>query len=51
MLSIYIPEKFNKEFYSIMPENLKEEYDIIESFVYSLKWRTTSVKPPVLDYI
>lgn len=51
MLSIYIPEKFDKEFYSIIPENLKEEYDIIESFVYSLKWRTTSVKPPVLDYI
>ena len=51
IFSIYIPEKFDKEFYSIIPENLKGEYDIIESFVYSLKWRTTSVKPPVLDYI
>lgn len=51
MLSIYMPEKFGKEFYSIISENLKEEYDIIESFVYSLKWRTTSVKSPVVDYI
>lgn len=51
MLSIYIPEKYNEEFYSIIPENLKEEYDIINSFVYSLKWRTESVKHSVVDYI
>lgn len=51
MLSIYIPENFDEEFYSLIPENLKEEYDIIESFVYSLKWRTNSVKPHVVDYI
>lgn len=51
MLSIYIPEKYGKEFYSIIPENLKEDYDIIEAFVYSLKWRTTLVKSNIEDYI
>ncbi len=51
MLSIYIPEKFGKEFYSIIPENLKEDYNIIESFVYSLKWRCYSINDNILDYI
>lgn len=51
ILSIYVPEKFGKEFYSIIPENLKEEYDIIEAFVYSLKWRTNLVKSNIEDYI
>lgn len=51
MLSIYIPEKFDEEFYSIIPENLKKDFDIIESFVYSLKWRINSIKPSVKSYI
>ena len=51
MLSIYIPEKYGMEFYSIIPESLKEDYDIIEAFVYSLKWRCYSINDNILDYI
>lgn len=36
--SIQIPEKFNKEFFEIVPHH-KDNYSIIESFVNSLLWR------------
>lgn len=36
--SIQIPEKFNKEFFEIVPLH-KDNYSIIESFVNSLLWR------------
>lgn len=49
--SIQIPETHNKEFYEIVP-HLKDNYDIIESFVGSLLWRKyETIRESSQDYV
>lgn len=49
--SIQIPEKYNKEFFEIIP-SLKDNYSIIESFVNSLLWRKyESINEKSKDYV
>lgn len=49
--SIQIPEKYNKEFFDVIPE-LKGNYSIIESFINSILWRKyESINNQSKDYV
>lgn len=44
-LSIQLPERFNKELLDVLPGNINnwaDDYDARESFIESLKWRSSS---------
>lgn len=51
MLSIYIPENYGIELYNLLNENLKSEFDVMNSFIQSLKWRKYSIEEKVFEYI
>lgn len=51
ILSIYIPEKFDKEIYELLEDNLKNEFELMDSFIESLKWRRNSISEKIFEYI
>ena len=51
MLSIYVPENYGIELYCLLNKHLKSEFDVMNSFIQSLKWRKYSVDENVFEYI
>ena len=51
MLSIYLPENYNIELYDLLNEDLKSKFDVMNSFIQSLKWRKYSINEKVFEYI
>ena len=42
---------FDKEIYELLEENLKNEINLIDSFIESLKWRRNSISEKLFEYI
>ena len=51
MLSIYMPENYGIELYSLLNEELKTKFDVMNSFIQSLKWRKNSITENASEYI